>query len=48
MKKVEVVSVQKSEFFQDPKDKLSLDGKVFDDFTKADTYCIRKNSGEVR
>jgi hypothetical protein len=74
--KVEVVSVEKSEFFQDPKGRLhpshmqycaycihnsadrpsccrrckttakTSDGKIFDDFTKADTYCIRKNTEE--
>lgn len=74
--KVEVVSVERSEFLQNPRvqpnpphmqycaycvhhsaDRPSCchrckttaktsDGKVFDDFTSADVYCIRKNSKE--
>ena len=75
-KKVEVVSIERSEFFQDPKVPLhpphmqycafcihasadmssccrkckttakTSDGKVFDDFTKAEGYCIKKNAKE--
>lgn len=76
MGKIEVVSIERSEFFQDPKAKLhppymqycaycahdsasrpsychrckttarTSDGKVFDDFTEAELYCIKKNSKE--
>lgn len=72
--KVKVVSIERSEFFQDPKAKphpphmqycsycihdfpdrpscchsckttaKTSDGKIFDSFTRANGYCIRKNS----
>lgn len=76
-KKIEVVSIKRSEFFQDPKGQLhpphmqyccycihdsadrptccrkcktiakTSDGEIFDDFTKADIHCSKKNRSEI-